>query len=132
MKEVYKVGAIIIKDKKLLVVKERGVDVFISVGGRPKKSETPVETLTRELKEELNVELTYAKPFGKFSAEAIGNYDWINMDAYFVEVAGEIKPSSEIEDFYWVGKDYKQKNIRLAPLLEKVIVPKLIQMRLIE
>lgn len=134
MREVYKIGAIIIKDRKLLVVKEKNLDLLISPGGKPEGNETPQKTLRRELKEELNVEPISIKPWREFNSETASkeNYDWITMDAYFVEIDGKIKPSSEIEDFYWIGKDYKQKNIKLAPLLEKHIVPKLIEMNLIE
>lgn len=134
MREVYKIGAIIIKDRKLLVVKERNLDLLISPGGKPEGNETPQETLRRELKEELNVEPMNIKRWGEFNSKTATkeNYDWITMDTYFVEIDGEIKPCSEIEDFFWIGKDYKQKNIKLAPLLKKHIVPKLIEMNLIE
>lgn len=134
MREVYKVGAIIIKDKKLLIVKERDLDLFISPGGKPEKWETPRETLERELKEEIGAQLIDMKPWGKFSSETAKpeKYDWITMDTYFVRIKGDIKPSGEIEEIAWVGKDYKQQNVKLAPLLEKIILPKLIEMNLIE
>lgn len=53
----YRVGAIIIHDNKLLVVKNRKATYFYSVGGRVKYNETCEEAVKREVKEELGIEM---------------------------------------------------------------------------
>jgi hypothetical protein len=52
------------------------------------------------------------------------------MYTYFVETKGDFKPQSEIESFEWIGRDYKKNDIKVASILEKFIIPKLIEMKL--
>ncbi|WP_372348295.1 NUDIX domain-containing protein [Streptomyces sp. KL116D] len=52
------VAAAVVEDGKLLVVsKQAAPDVFYIPGGKPEAGEQPEETLERELREELGVEL---------------------------------------------------------------------------
>ncbi|NRT35892.1 ADP-ribose pyrophosphatase YjhB (NUDIX family) [Clostridium beijerinckii] len=53
----YRVGAIIIRDKKLLMVKNDSAPYYYSVGGRVKLNETSEEAVIRETFEETGVEL---------------------------------------------------------------------------
>lgn len=53
----YRVGAIIIKEKKLLMVKNDSAPYYYSVGGRVKLSETSEEAVVRETFEETGIEL---------------------------------------------------------------------------
>ncbi len=130
LKIINKIAAIIVKDKKLLLVKKKDGDILISPGGMIKGDETPEETLKRELKEELDVEFVDKKPFGIFTDKATYEDANLIMYAYFVETKGDLKPKSEIEKFEWIGKDYKKKNIKVASVLEKFVIPKLIDMEL--
>lgn len=74
--------------------------------------------------------------FGVFEAEAIfeenrGEETRITMDTYFAETSGEPRPAAEIERLVWIDSRYKKQNIKIAPILERFIVPKLIEMKLI-
>ena len=53
----YRVGAIIIQDGKILVVKNRESTYYYSVGGRVQFNETCEEAIKREVKEELGIEM---------------------------------------------------------------------------
>jgi len=53
----YRVGAIIINDGKLLVVKNNKSTYFYSVGGRVHFDETCEEAVQREVKEELGIDM---------------------------------------------------------------------------
>ena len=53
----YRVGAIIIRDKKLLMVKNDSAPYYYSVGGRVKLNETSEEAVVRETFEETGMEL---------------------------------------------------------------------------
>lgn len=53
----YKVGAIIIRDKKLLMIKNDSTPYYYSVGGRVKINETSEEAVVRETFEETGIEL---------------------------------------------------------------------------
>jgi len=132
MKITNKIGAIILRDKKILVVKKKGLDTFISPGGMVEGEETPEQTLRRELKEELGVELINKTPFDIFTDKAAYEKDTrLILYTYFVETKGEFKPMSEIESLAWIGKDYKKQDIKVASILEKFIIPKLIEMKLL-
>lgn len=129
---IYKVGAVIIKGRKLLVVKKRGLETFISPGGKPQGNEGPQATLVRELNEELGVRVLDALWLGCFEGEAVFDDAQIMMDTYVVQIAGNPKPHSEIEGLAWINSKYKDAGIKVAPLIEQFIIPKLVEMKLID
>jgi len=53
----YRVGAIIIRDQKLLMIKNDSAPYYYSVGGRVKLNETSEEAFVRETFEETGIEL---------------------------------------------------------------------------
>lgn len=130
MKSIYKAGALIIKNKKLLVVREKGEDFFINPGGKIEENETPEETLKRELKEELGIDANKISFFDTIK------YDFpdmlFKMETYFVEVDEEITLNSEIEEFKWINSYFKNEGIEIAEDIEKQQIPRLIKMGLIE
>ncbi|MBL7169559.1 MAG: NUDIX domain-containing protein [Candidatus Aenigmarchaeota archaeon] len=130
MKIIHKIGGNIIRNKKLLIVREEGEDMFIEPGGRPEKGETPKETLERELKEELGISINKMTFFGNFKEKF--NNSFIIMDVYSVETSDEVSPQGEIEEYLWIGKDYKKQNLKIGSIIEKHIMPKLIEQGLIK
>ena len=129
-----KIGGIILKDKRLLVVQKKTKDnraEFIFPGGKREGSESDFETLARELKEELQVELVSAEPFGGFDDIAIFENVPIHIEAYIANVTGEPRCDSEIKSLLWIDRNYKEQGIKLGSILEKGVVPKLIEMGLI-
>ena len=95
-----KIGWIILKDKRLLVVQKKTKDnrsEFIFPGGKREGSESDLETLARELNEELQVELVSAEPFGGFDDIAIFENVPIHIEAYIANVTGEPRCDSEIK-----------------------------------
>ena len=63
MNTIRKAGALIFKDKKLLIVKPHRRDYYISPGGKYEEGESAEECLRRELMEELQVELESFKHY---------------------------------------------------------------------
>jgi 8-oxo-dGTP pyrophosphatase MutT (NUDIX family) len=53
--DVHKAGGIIIRDRKLLISRSKGKELFINPGGKVEGSETLKETLVRELMEESQI-----------------------------------------------------------------------------
>ena len=128
-----KIGGIILKDKRLLVVQKKTKDnrtEFIFPGGKREGSETDLETLTRELKEELQVELVSARSFGGFDDIAIFENVPIHIEAYIANVSGEPRCDCEIKSLLWIDRYYKEQGIKLGSILENDVVPKLIEMGL--
>jgi len=126
--DINKIGALCIRNKKLLVVHKKGIKDHISVGGKIEPGETDIQCLTREVKEELGCGIKDPEYYDTFEA---GSYDnkTIRMPCYFIELDDEIKlnPEDNIDGTLWIDKDYKKKGITLAPILETFILPRLIK-----
>ncbi len=58
----YRVCAVIINDKKLLVMRDNHADYFYLPGGRVQFNETAENAVLRELKEELNIDAKIIRP----------------------------------------------------------------------
>ena len=133
MKKIDKVGGIILRGKKLLVVRKRTKDnreEYIKPGGKREGNETDFETLKRELLEEIQVELFEMRPFGGFDDIAIFENIPIHIEVYFAETRGEPKCDSEIKDLVWIDKNYTTEGIKLGSVLGKFVIPKLVDMGL--
>lgn len=125
-----KLAFIFIKDKKILVTLSKGKDAWYIPGGKRENQESDIEALTREVREELSVNL---KPetinyYGTFKAQAHGKPIGIKvqMTCYTANFEGAFKASNEIEkiDFfdsttkeplspvdYLIFADLKDKNL---------------------
>lgn len=127
--EIHKIGAIITKQKKILVVRKHiaGRTEYIIPGGRSEAGETHEKTLRRELKEELGVNLLSFKYFGTFTETAIFENIPIHMDVYYVNIQGAPSPKSEIKKLLWINKDYERKGIQLGTVLSCHVIPKLVK-----
>ncbi len=129
----HKVAGIIIKDRKLLMCRKYDEPHFIMPGGRVIGGESFEETLRRELREELNVELKSAKFFKSYEAPHFRDKNTIvKMDCYFVEITGEPKATSEINEIRWIDSDYKKKGLRVASINEDYLIPELKKLNLID
>ena len=54
----------------------------------------------------------------------------IHIEAYIANVTGKPKCDSEITSLLWIDRNYKEQGIKLGSILEKGVVPKLIEMGL--
>ena len=127
-----KICAVALNDGKLLVARNEGKNIFIMPGGGLEDGETHEQCLVRELREGLDVKLKGFKFFGKFVAPAMFERGKITAHVYFADIDGEPKPSSEVVECLWIDKNYKEKNIICGSVLEKHVIPKLIDMELIK
>lgn len=127
MNKITKIAAVILKDGKTLVVRAKGRDAFISLGGKLEKDETHEECLKREIKEETGASTGNIVFFGNFTDKSIFDERIIDLHAYLVDVTGEMKPQAEIEELKWISSDYKEQGIRVGSILEKFIIPKLVK-----
>jgi 8-oxo-dGTP pyrophosphatase MutT (NUDIX family)/predicted subunit of tRNA(5-methylaminomethyl-2-thiouridylate) methyltransferase len=129
IERIIKVGAIIRSGKKLLVVRKVTPDAraeFIIPGGRQEKGESDRDTLERELKEELSVELQDMKHFGSFDETAIFEKMPLHMEVYEASVRGAPVCRSEIKEYAWVERDYESKGYRLGSVLSRHVIPRLV------
>ena len=133
--DISKAGGILIKDRKFLVTRSRGKDIFYAPGGRIEQGEDPETALLRELDEELSIRVKKEslKFFGTFIHPSAGdNHLTIKMDVFLVEVwEGEIILGNEIEEFLWVTSG-PPSNIKIGSIFGEEVLPRLKAKGLIE
>ena len=107
-KVIDKVGWILIQDQKFLCVRSYGKELFYIPGGKRESGESDIETLKREVQEELSVDINQeANYLGTFSAPADGKQAdvIVTVKCYQAEFLGNLQPGSEIEEMRWLGTD---------------------------
>lgn len=106
MTSIDKIAWIRLEDGKILSTRSRGKDVYYIPGGKRESGETDVQTLVREVREELDVAIAPASAVsaGTFKAQAHGHADGIEvcMTCYTADYQGTLKPASEIEELVWL------------------------------
>ena len=94
-----------IEGGRILCARPRGKDIFYVPGGKREGVESDLETLVREIKEELTVQLDPKTVVhaGTYEAGAPGLPDGtvVRMACYTAEYQGELMPSSEIAEMAW-------------------------------
>ncbi|MCD9873702.1 NUDIX hydrolase [Streptomyces guryensis] len=94
-----------VEDGRVLCARPRGKDVFYVPGGKREGSESDLETLLREIKEELTVLIdpSTAVHVGTYEAEVPGapTGTVVRMSCYTADYEGRLSASSEIEETAW-------------------------------
>ncbi|WP_019926270.1 NUDIX domain-containing protein [Nocardia sp. BMG111209] len=100
------VAWVLIEEGRILCARPRGKDVFYIPGGKREPGESDLQTLLREIDEELTVALlpgTVAH-VGTYDADVPGEPGvLVRMACYTAEFAGTLAPSSEIDEIAWFG-----------------------------
>ena len=106
MKIIDKVALLYVKDGKILSTRSKGNDKYYLPGGKREGNETDLETLAREVKEELSVDVVEATArfYGTFEAQAHGKEEGVlvRMTCYTAEFEGELRADSEIAEMVWL------------------------------
>ncbi|PKH21392.1 NADH pyrophosphatase [Enterobacterales bacterium CwR94] len=131
MKTIIKCAAIIINQRSLLLTRKRGTEVFISPGGKPKMGEDHLSCLKRELEEELGVKVKGFKPFGLFHGRAEFEDVAIENHVYHVDIIGQPRAGSEIEEIAWVNFQRPPCEIAVGSIFRDNVIPLLFQQELI-
>ncbi|MCP1412712.1 NUDIX domain-containing protein [Paenarthrobacter sp. A20] len=109
----------------LLTVRKRGTDKFMHPGGKPEPGETAVEAASRELSEEVGIEVAADRlqPLGVWLAVA-ANEAATNIEATVFTAPGtwEAHPSAEIAEIRWLDLNGPLPT-DLAPLLTDHVIP---------
>ncbi|WP_433318861.1 NUDIX hydrolase [Micromonospora sp. CA-269861] len=117
MREIDKVAWILIEDGQVLSTRSVGKDVWYLPGGKREPGETDLETLRREIDEELSVEVDVrdAEHLGTFTAQAHSQAAGVTvrMTCYRAGYQGQLRPASEIAEMAWLR--YADRN-RTSPV----------------
>jgi len=130
MKERTRIAALIIQNKKLLLVK--GSDEykeFWAPGGKLEQGETELECLKRELAEELSAKLINAEFFAEYLGKSPYEKDTLTRSrAYLATISGELIPGKEIKRFVWMSKEeYLERKYEITATTRGKIIPDLIK-----
>ena len=102
---VYAASAIILKDKRILLIKRSDYtktfpNTWACPGGRGDEGETPEQAVVRELKEEMNIDFKPTKLY------KTGKYKDRDLFRFLGEWSGEIKiQENEITEYGWFSYD---------------------------
>lgn len=117
-------GVICDAQGRTLLVRKRGTQFFMQPGGKPEPGEFPLDTLARELEEELGcaIDRESAEHFGSFEAPAANEVGHIvAAELYRVTLLGQVSPSSEVEEIKWVAA-HNPEGLQLASLTAECVL----------
>lgn len=128
MKHIYIASAVILNtNNELLLVRKKGSNYYQLTGGKIDSNETEIQTVIREIKEEIGLsismgELTY---LGEHETQAVNEAETIVHGSIFiVQVTNDFIPTiaNEIEEYAWLNKEnYTQYT--WAHLAEEFVQP---------
>jgi 8-oxo-dGTP diphosphatase len=87
----------------ILCGRPRGKDVFYVPGGKREGTETDLQTLLREIAEELTVALVpeTVRHVGTYQADQLPGGTAVRMSCYTADYSGTLAASSEIDELAW-------------------------------
>jgi 8-oxo-dGTP pyrophosphatase MutT (NUDIX family) len=114
-------------DGRHLLVRKRGTQAFMQVGGKIEPGEEPLAALVREFEEEVGLRLDPAdvESIGRFGAPAANEPDHI-VDAHAFRVrlrpGAEIAVRAELEELVWIDPADPVTSYPIAPLSRDLLV----------
>jgi len=124
---VIRVAAGIVTDRegRTLLVRKRGTTAFMQAGGKIERGESALDALTRELREEVGLELDpdSTEFLGSFRAEAANEPNTvIRAEVFAITTDQVLQVSGEIEELFWLDT-VEDAGIELAPLTRDTVLP---------
>ena len=106
-----KIAWLHLHEGQLLSTRSRGKDRYYIPGGKREAGETDEQTLVREIREELTVELLVESIVyrGTFEAPAHGHAPdvRVQLTCYSADYTGHIQPAAEIEEVIWLTYQHR-------------------------
>lgn len=114
-------------DHRVLVVRKRNTRLFMLPGGKADPGETPICTLLRELREELDLWMNASQLvfLGQFQARAANEPGhWVIAEVFVGKAPEAVRIQAEIEESGWITLKTEESQA-LAPLLRDKVLPAL-------
>ncbi len=132
----HKTCAVILKDKKFLVVRNEGRKIWTSPGGHVEEDETAEQCMMRELSEELGFLPERMEPYGELEVPSPIEPDVVMRLTFFLIKTDSDKEfqiiDPEIEELMWVDSKYDGSKGKLIPDLSGWLMDKLVRDDLVE
>ncbi len=129
MLELRRSAAIIIKDKKIMLVRQKGKKYFNLPGSSPKENESIEDALQRGLSE-LDLKPKKFKFFNTFLGESSEDKNLYIIDTFLV-IPEKYEPISKDFEVKWLnGKDLD--NLEMHFLIKEQIIPELKRLKAID
>jgi 8-oxo-dGTP diphosphatase len=120
-------AAIVEKGRLLVVSKMSAPHVYYLPGGKPEAGESPEQTLTRELNEELGVSPVELDLLGQIEDIAALERVPMKMMVFAAKLTGRPQPAAELAALGWTdGRD--SLGACLAPAVRNHVIPLLIRL----
>lgn len=136
--DIHKAAGIIVVERKLLVAREKGKEVFVSPGGSINTYEEPKDAVIRELMEEVSlvVKKDDIQDFGVFYAEAANDSgSFLKLEVFEVRKwEGDVKVNNEvgeIEEIFWLTSKIPE-GMKVGSIFEHEVIPRLKRRGLID
>ena len=114
-----------ISNRRLLLVRSAGKDGFYLPGGKPEPGESDLDTLSREIREELDcgLELSSLRYLTTTVAQAFGKPPGVMVEVktYTGGLVGTPRPTSEVEELRYFGLGEYLAMPRKAPAAEALL-----------
>ncbi|MFB6849681.1 NUDIX domain-containing protein [Streptomyces sp. NPDC056373] len=125
------VAAAVVRAGRLLVVsKQAAPEVFYLPGGKPDPGEEPLETLSRELDEELGVRPVTPRLLADVEAIAALEGVPMRMTVYEAGISQDPRPAAELAALRWISG--AADGLELAPAVRDHVLPLLRERGLLE
>lgn len=126
------VGLLEVRDRRVLMTREFGHTRFQLPGGEQEKNESEVETLRREVREELAVELINIAPYDDFILPGKNEGVLIRFVVYTADIVGGMQRGNDIEEIRWVNSMYRQEHLEIGNPTQLRLFPRLYEENLID
>lgn len=125
MRTIRKIGLLVVRDGRLLVVRKRGGTLWILPGGKPEPGESDEQALNREVREELSCDIAWSRRWDEIAAPAADLPDVeVVVACHIGEISGSPVPTEEIEELAWV--DMRSPELPLAISIAEHMIPRLL------
>ena len=116
------VAAAIVQRGRLLVVSKKAApEVFYLPGGKPDPGEGPLETLARELDEELGVVPLEPRLLAEVEGVAVLERVPLRLTVYEARIDRVPRPAAELAHLRWISG--RESDLRLAGAIRNHVVP---------
>lgn len=132
MKKIRWAGLQIIRNRRILLVKEYKNDFYALPGGAIEKPESETDTIKREVEEELKTGVSKLKKHAVHNLPGKAEGVMIEFNVYDGDLTGKIRKGEEIESLEWVNSQYESGGINVSHLASMKVIPDLKRTNLID